>query len=72
MAIHRLYIAPFSCFSNNGFKAWWCFNNEFLFANIHGKEMQVPDALSRIPKSSDNIGFESPYQDDPYFPYYSV
>jgi hypothetical protein len=36
-----------------------------------GKEMQVPDALSRIPNSSDQIGFESSDQDDPYLPYYS-
>jgi len=55
------------------YKRWTAILQQFNFElrYKHGKEMQVPDALSRIPKSSDNIGFESPYQDDPYFPYYS-
>jgi hypothetical protein len=55
------------------YERWIAILQQFNFELRYepGKEMQVPDALSRIPNSSDKIGFESPDQDDPYLPYYS-
>ena len=55
------------------YERWIAILQQFNFELRYkpGKEMQVPDALSRIPNSSDQIGFESPDQDDPYLPYYS-
>ena len=55
------------------YERWIAILQQFNFEVRYkpAREMQVPDALSRIPKETNNDGSESPDIIDPYFPYYS-